>query len=231
MDDVLQRVRDIAERGSNGATSKESSEALGYELDNIIGEMVHIANTDYNGSYIFAGGGSDTVPYTTIPANGSNITAVNFITNEAETLQETFSQRIEISKGVNIDLSAGQITFHTDNNGDTSINSVFTTLTQLKESLLTGTQEEVGNFIGQIDSLIDNVISERAVVGAKSNRIEQAKSRSESFNTSLNTLISNLGDTDYAEASALYSSQRAVYEASLSVGANIIQPSLLDFLK
>jgi flagellar hook-associated protein 3 FlgL len=231
VDDAMQRVREIAVRGSNGATSEESSEALGYELDNIIGELVHIANTDYNGSYIFAGGGSDTVPYTTIPADGSNITAVNFISSEAATLQETFSQKIEISKGVNIDLSAGKMTFHTDSNGGTSINSVFTTLTQLKESLLTGTQEEVGNFIGQIDSLIDNVISERAVVGAKSNRIEQAQSRSDSFNTSLNTLVSNLGDTDYAEASALYSSQKAVFEASLSVGANIIQPSLLDFLK
>jgi flagellar hook-associated protein 3 FlgL len=146
-------------------------------------------------------------------------------------LKKTLSQEIEISKGVNIDLSAGQMTFHKNSDGNPEINSAFITLGQLRKSLMDGEQIEAGNLIGKIDSLIDNVISERAVVGAKSNRIEQAKDRAESFNASINTLISILEDTDYAEASALYKTQQAVYEASLTVGANIIQPSLLDFLR
>jgi len=231
VDDVLQRARGIAVRGSNGATSIESSKALGEEVNSIIGEFVHIANTDYNGSYIFAGGGSSTVPFTTIPEDGANITEVNFITSDAATLQETFSQKVEISKGVTIDLSAGQMAFHTDGSGVTDINSTFKTLNELRENLVNGNQQSVNDLIGEIDKLIDNVISERAVAGAKSNRIEQAQGRSESFNNSLNTLVSNLEDTDYAETSALFSSQQAVYEASLTVGAKIIQPSLLDFLK
>lgn len=231
VDDVLQRSRAIAVSGSNGATAIESSKALGEEINSIIGELVHIANTDYNGSYIFAGGGSSTVPFTTVTISGDKVSEVNFITSDTSTLKDTFSQKIEISKGVTIDLSAGQMTFHTGSNGDTDINSAFKTLIKLRDYLVSGDQKAVNDLIGEFDSMIDNVISERAVIGAKSNRIEQAQSRTESFNTSLNTLISNLGDTDYAEASALYSSQRAVYEASLSVGANIIQPSLLDFLK
>jgi len=69
------------------------------------------------------------------------------------------------------------------------------------------------------------------VIGAKSNRIELAQSRAETYNLNLTTLISNLEDADYAEASASFSSQQAVYEAALTVGAKIIEPSLLDYLK
>lgn len=228
VDDVLLRAREIAVRGSNGATPAESSKALGEEVNSIIGELVHIANTDYNGSFIFAGGRNGTAPFT-ITEDGNNVT-VNFNGGGSD-LAETLSQKVEISKGVTIDLSAGQMSFHTEASGDPKINAVFTTLGQLRKSLMDGKQNEAGNLIGEIDSLINNVISERAVVGAKSNRIEQAQGRVESLNTSLNTLISTLGDTDYFETSALYNSQRAIYEASLTVGAKIIQPSLLDFLK
>ena len=226
VDDVLLRAREIAVRGSNGATSLESSKALGEEVNSIIGELVHIANTDYNGSYLFAGGESDIIPFTM----EADVVKFNFNIDPAS-LKKTLSQEIEISKGVNIDLSAGQMTFHKNSDGNPEINSAFITLGQLRKSLMDGEQIEAGNLIGKIDSLIDNVISERAVVGAKSNRIEQAKDRAESFNASINTLISILEDTDYAEASALYKTQQAVYEASLTVGANIIQPSLLDFLR
>lgn len=228
VDDVLLRAREIAVRGSNGATAIESSKAMGEEVNSIIGELVHIANTDYNGSYIFAGGRNGNAPFT-ITEDGINVT-VHFDGGGSD-LADTYSQKVEISKGVTIDLSAGQMSFHTEASGDTRINSVFSTLDQLRKSLMNGEQVMAGNLIGEIDSLINNVISERAVVGAKSNRIEQAKDRAESFNASINTLISILEDTDYAEASALYKTQQAVYEASLTVGANIIQPSLLDFLR
>ena len=229
--DVFVRARTIAVSGSNGATSVESSKALGVEVNSIIDELVHIANTDYNGSYIFAGGESKVVPFTTVSADGNNVTAVKFITNVTANLEKANLQKVEISKGVTIDLAAGQMTFHTDSSGAADINYAFTTLIDLRDHLMNGNQQEVNDLIAKIDRLNDQVISERAVVGAKSNRVEQAQDRVDSFNMSLNNLISTLGDTDYLETSALLSSQRAVYEASLMVGANIIQPSLLKFLK
>lgn len=229
--DVFQRIRAIAVSGSNGATALESSQALGVEVDSIIGELLHIANTDYNGSYIFAGGESGVLPFTTVPAGGNNITAVQFITAKTDELAKTYSQQIEISKGVTIDLAAGQMTFHTGQNGKPEINAAFATLISLRDHLMNGDQQAVNDLIVDIDRFSDQIINERAVSGAKSNRIEQARGRVESFNSSLNKLISTLGDTDYTETSALWSSQRSVYEASLMVGAKIIQPSLLDFLK
>ena len=231
VDDVLLRARGITVSGSTGTTTTDSMQALADEVDGLIGEMVQVANTDYNGSYVFAGGETSAAPFTTIPESGTNVTEVNFITSDPLLLDETYSQKVEIASGVTIDISAGRTTFHTGTDGQDDINSVFQTMIKLRDSLKAGDQAAVSALLSDIDAQTDNVISERAVVGAKSNRIELAQNRAETYNISLTTLISNLEDADYAEAAALYSSQQAVYEASLLVGAKIIQPSLLDFLR
>jgi flagellar hook-associated protein 3 FlgL len=207
--------------------------ALADEVDGLIGEMVQTANTNYNGSYVFAGGQTGTAPFTETKDSSGNINGVQFISSSYDTssLDKTYSQKIEISSGVTMDISTGQKTFHTNSSGNTELNSVFTTLVNLRDGLKKGDQSAVSALIGVIDSQTDNVVSERSVVGAKSNRIEAAQTRSETYNANLTALISKLGDADYAEASTNYSTQQTLYEAALSVGAKIIQPSLLDFLK
>ena len=241
VDDILLRARDAANSGSTGTTTDGSMQALADEVDGMIAELVGVANTDYAGRYIFGGTHTATAPFeiTGQDSDGSTITAVQFVsasysdTNSdiATLLDETYSQKIAIGSGVTMDISAGRMTFHTGVDGSDNINSVFDTLIQLRTGLENSDQDAVGDLLSDIDAQTDNVISERAVVGAKSNRIELAQSRAETYTASLTALISDLGDADYAEASASYASQKAIYEASLAVGANIIQPSLLDFLK
>ena len=238
VDDILIRARGAASSGSTGTTTEASMQALADEVDGMIAELVGVANTDYAGSFIFGGSNTSATPFEITGQDIDGITAIKFVSDsysvtgsDLETLlDETYSQKIAIGSGVTMDISAGRMTFHTDADGSDDINSVFDTLIALRTSLEAGDQDAVGGFLADIDAQTDNVISERSVVGAKLNRIELAKSRAETYTASLITLISNLGDADYAEASALYSSQKAIYEASLSIGANIILPSLLDFL-
>jgi flagellar hook-associated protein 3 FlgL len=238
--DALESARTDAVSGSGSATTTSTSslQALGDNVNSLLEEIVQVGNTDHNGSYVFAGGETSTAPFTaTRDANG-NITAVQFISSSYDTdsLDKTYSQNIEIASGVTLDLAAGKTTFHTDSGGSTSLNAVFSTLIGLRDSLnnTTGTtsaSSQISPYITKIDGLLSNVTSEQAVVGAKSNRVESAQSRSTTYTDSLNALISGWQDADYAEASTEYSSQQATYEAALSVGAKIIQPSLLDYLK
>lgn len=230
--DVLLRIRRITVSGSTGTTTKESMQALADEVDGLVAEMVGVANTNYAGRYIFSGGKTGTTPFT-VTGSSSPVAEVQFISSTYDTslLDETYSQKVEIASGVTIDISAGRTTFHTGADGNDNINSVFETMIKLRTSLENGDQNAVGALLSDIDAQTDNVICERAVVGAKCNRIEVAQNRAAAYTDSLNALITKLGDADYAEASASWSSQQAVYEAALLVGAKLIQPSLLDFLK
>ena len=68
-------------------------------------------------------------------------------------------------------------------------------------------------------------------MGAKSKRMEAAQDRSSAYELNLNDLVGKLGDVDYAKASIDFHVQQTVYEAALATGAQIIRPSLIDFLK
>lgn len=230
--DVLESARSTAVSGSTETTSTTSLEALGAQINSLVEEMVQLANTDYNGSYVFGGGATGSAPFTMTQDTDGTVTGVQFISSSYNTsdLEETYSQKIEIASGVTMDLAAGETTFHTDDSGNTSLNAMFSTLIQLATDLNNGDTDAVSSAISSIDGLIDNVTNEQAVVGAKANRIEAAQSRATAYTTNLTTLISSLQSTNIAETSTKYSSAQTTYEAALSVGAKIIQPSLLDFL-
>jgi flagellar hook-associated protein 3 FlgL len=227
--EVLQRARELAVYGANGTLPEESMSALGDELDNLIGEMVQIGNTNYAGRYIFAGGKTTQPPFI---STGDPTTAVNFVpTSDPSLLNETYKLEFEIEAGVKMNVSAGLKTFHTETNGSTGLNAVFNTMISLRDNLNNGDKTAVNDCIGDFDKLIDNVLSERAIVGAKSKRMETAQERSSAYELNLNKLMGKLEDVDYAKASIDFNVQKTVYEAALNIGAQIIKPSLIDFLK
>ena len=230
---VLQRATEIAVMGANGALNKESMQALGDEMDTLVAEMVQIGNTNYAGRYIFGGGNSATSPFTISGQDSDGkITTVQFIdpAYTQDKLGETYSQKIEIASGVTIDISVGRKTFHSSSGAD-DMNAIFKTMIKLREDLDNQDTNQVGSDIGLLEDQSDNILSERATIGAKSNRVELAQSRATIYSTNLTKLVSDLEDADIAEAATKYSSQQATYQAALSVGAKIIMPSLLDFLK
>lgn len=228
--EVLQEARELAVAGSTGTTDTGSMSSLAYAVDGLIGEMVQIANTSYAGKYIFGGGKSSTAPFVANKQDDGKIATVEFKYNE-ELLSQIYTQEISVDTGVTIDISCGQITFHTSSDGSSQVNAVFNKLIELRENLDSGNQDSVGALIKDLDKLLDNVLSERAVVGSKASRMELALKRASAYELNMTTLISKLEDADYAMVSISYSTQWAVYKSSLAAGARVIQPSLLDFLR
>lgn len=230
--DILDQVRENAVAGANATNSDSSMQALGDHVNSLIEGLIEIANTNYNGSYVFGGGRTKSEPFATTKGADGNVTQVQFIssTYTDALLDQTYSQSIEISAGVTINLAAGAMTFHTDSDGATGLNAVFNTLIDLRDALNSGNSGTVGTYLGELDGFLDNVTSEEAVVGAKINRIETAQNRSTVYTSSLKTFITGLENVDIAEAYTKYSSAYATYQASLSVAAQVLTPSLLDFL-
>ena len=69
-----------------------------------------------------------------------------------------------------------------------------------------------------------------SAIGAMSNRATAAASRLDDLEDGTKQKIDDLTGIDYAKAISEYTTQSAAYEASLKVGAQISQPSLLQFL-
>ncbi|SKC55905.1 flagellar hook-associated protein 3 [Maledivibacter halophilus] len=99
------------------------------------------------------------------------------------------------------------------------------------DAMNAGDEDKIDDFLEKADAHIDRVLSIRADIGARVNRMELVKSRIEDDNLSFTKLLTQNEDVDMAEVIMNLKNQENVYRASLSVGARVIQPTLLDFLR
>lgn len=98
----------------------------------------------------------------------------------------------------------------------------------LKKSL---TSKEFNKFIGQLDKHIDNVVNQETKIGAKVNRIELTLSRLKEDNLNVTKLLTQNEDVNMAKTLIEFSSHKAVYNQALAASGQIIQQTLLDFLR
>ncbi|MFW5648199.1 MAG: flagellar hook-associated protein FlgL [Candidatus Alkaliphilus sp. MAG34] len=102
---------------------------------------------------------------------------------------------------------------------------------RIEENLKEGKHEEVSALLGPLDLFLDQSLVVRGTIGAKINRVELISDRIDGDIINLRELQSKLEDADFEESVIQLMNEENVYRAALSVGARIIQPTLLDFLR
>jgi flagellar hook-associated protein 3 FlgL len=88
----------------------------------------------------------------------------------------------------------------------------------------------ISGMLDHLDGHIDNGLSVRADLGARVNRMETVSEHLDAMSFNLTQNLSDVQDMDLAEAITQFLNQENIYKAALSTGANMIQPSLVDFI-
>lgn len=211
---VLHRARELAVQGANGTNPEEAMNSIKSEMEQLYDQMVSIANSKFNGKYVFNGQKTDIEPY-------------NDPDNARMTQTDPGKIEFEIGAGVKLAINVtGEEVF-----GPASGDNVFAVLQDLVTSLDDNDHEAVSNLIGKLDDSLDAFLAVRADIGAKVNRVELAESRLQDIDINLQDLKSKNEDADMAEVIMHIKMAENVYQASLSAGARIISPSLVDFLR
>jgi flagellar hook-associated protein 3 FlgL len=208
---LLQRARELAVEGSNGSLAPQDMANIGVEIGHILDQMIVTGNSSLRGERLFAGDKIDADPF----AKAANPAGFTYTGDNAQMQRE-------------YDLNA-QVTINTD--GQATFGPAITALTNLANHLNSGNPSLVSGDIAAIDQALDTVLSARANVGAKVNRLTAAQDRQSLLQVNLEGLRSKVADTDYADALSKFTIQENVYKASLQVGGQALQPSLLDYLK
>lgn len=102
---------------------------------------------------------------------------------------------------------------------------------QLISDLKSGNTEGIGKALSRLDIQMDNVNTIRAEIGVRTNRLDLTINRIDDDTINLTELMSKNEDADIAEVIMNLKMEEYVYQASLSGGAKIIQPTLVDFIR
>jgi len=110
--------------------------------------------------------------------------------------------------------------------------NLYVILDSLHAALTSGAKESVINdYVARLQDAQSRILSLQAQVGAKRSRIDTLSARYEENTLNYTKMKSYAEDADLAEVITNYRTAQTVYNAALSAGAEIIQTSLLDFLR
>ena len=219
LNDQMKRLKELGVQASTQTNSESERQIIAKEVEGLVNAMVDTLNTSYDGKYIFSGMQATTKPFElTKQADGSFSVAYN---GDAEVVQ------VEISKGVAVDrnITGEQVL------GNVNGQNVFETLNEFLVALNNDDAEKVGELVSDLDSHYDNVLQLRGKVGATQSRMELTAGKTSDEILSMTELLSATEDVDWAAKMIEYKSLETGYMASLQISSQVLQKTLLDFLR
>jgi flagellar hook-associated protein 3 FlgL len=218
---ALQRMRELTVQASNGVYTDDERANIAKEISQLREQLIDIGNSKVSGKYIFNGTQTTTPPLDrNNPGNpGANIDGATI--------------SIEVFDGVQIQSNTNGKALFGDNSATGGAN-LFGDITALIDDLnkaATAPGATIDSYLTKLDQNINSIVSARADVGARQNRVDLMESRLGNQEVFASRILSNNEDADIERVITDLKIQETVHRAALGVGARIVQPSLLDFLR
>jgi flagellar hook-associated protein 3 FlgL len=212
MTDQVRRGRDIALQGANtGAMGPEAREALATEVDQLRSGLLSSANATYLDRPVF--GGITDGPQAYDPTTGAYVGVAGAV---VRTVADGSTIRVDVD-GPSAFGPAGA--------------TVFDHLADLSVALRAGNSTGISAAVDLLATDGKRVTNTQADVGARTARIEQARTAATDAQLTLTSSLSEVENVDIAKATVDLQLQEVAYQAALGATARVMQPSLLDFLR
>jgi flagellar hook-associated protein 3 FlgL len=219
MSDVLKSAEEIAQRSAN-ATTPEDFKFLQTQIDQLLVNAVRVANTKFNGKYIFGGTQTLTQPYTlasdlsAVTQNPNGVTGtIDIAVGDGITQKtnldanEAFQSPLLVSQG----------------------RSMFDLLLSMKSSLQANTQVSSLD-LDTLNDVQNHVISQGSYVGIIQNMLKSTGTMLDQQKNQIDLMLESEQGVDIAKAITDLKQQETNLDAALNVGARIIPKTLLDFI-
>jgi flagellar hook-associated protein 3 FlgL len=210
--DALLRVRELAVQGANGSAGPESHQAISEELKTLIDTVKTAGNASYGGRYVFAGTDTANPPYSMGPSDA--------YAGDTEKVVR------QIGPGVGVEVNvSGRAAIGDDTTG------LLATMRTVLAAAAAGNHQVLSTQLGALDARLDELNAVRARVGATANRVDIASARLAEYEGTALTLLNDTESVDIAKAMIEFNIHQSAMQAGLKAGAEIVQASLLDFLR
>jgi flagellar hook-associated protein 3 FlgL len=207
-----------AVQGSNGTLNPADVQAVAQKLSSIRDTLLSLANSSYQGAYLFGGSSGATQPFT---LNSSTTPAAVTYAGDAQTssLTSTTGQVLQTS-------IAGSAVFGTGTSSD-----VFASLNNLIADFASGTPSaSVTQDIGALRDSLSNVTQQRSILDSSMTRLDAASTYASTQETDLSVAQTKLISADTASLATQLAADTTQRSALLSTIAIVQKGSLFDYL-
>jgi len=175
-------------------------------VQNMLEEVVSLANTELNGLYIFSGSKTDSAPFSQDGTyNGDN---------------NPFTIKIGRDSSVQVGSDGGAV-----------FGTIFNTLSDLKDALVANDVDGIQTAMGNLDTHFDHVSNKISDVGSKMLRMEIKENIFQDLKINNTERLSEIENADITEAIIDLQAKELVYQAALASSAKVMELSLVDYIK
>ncbi|MDP1456700.1 MULTISPECIES: flagellar hook-associated protein 3 [Bacillus cereus group] len=201
----LTRVDQLTVQALNGTNSEKELKAIGAEVDQILKQVVYLANTKEQGRYLFGGNSAGKPPF----ADDGTYQGGN------EDVMWKLNDGYEIKAF---------------RKGEDLLTPAIQTLVKMKDTLQSGDQKALQPFLEENKKNLDSVINRTTEVGSTMNTVDTFKTILSEQNLALQENRKEIEDVDLAAAISELAYINATYEATLKAVSTMSKTSILDYM-
>lgn len=207
----LSRAKELAVQLGNDTYSAQDRADAAAEVQQLFSSVISQLNVKYGDRYLFSGQDDSTQPFDT----------------SGNYLGSATGRKVEIAPNVLNDASArADVAFKGTAGGVDVLATLQTLATALQSNDAAGIRTVVGNF----DTAITQVSTERSRVGAMQNTFDMAATAAKKNSETASDAKDSIESSDIFEASTRYAATQTALQATLSAASQSFKFTLLDKL-
>jgi flagellar hook-associated protein 3 FlgL len=215
----LTQAISLATSANNGTMNASDEQSIATQLQGIAAEVVSLANTEYQGQYIFSGTASSTAPFDAAGSYSGN-TEINYMQSPS---------------GENIQLNVpGSQIFNGGGNSSVSVfgalNSLIADYSSVTSTSSLDTTQATAD-LNTLNSALNWVSQQRVTIDNSINQLSASSSAASSVSTQLTAAQTNLMQADVGTVSTQLATAETQATALESVIAELGSGSLFDKLQ
>jgi flagellar hook-associated protein 3 FlgL len=212
----LNQAISLGTQGANGTNSPQDLQAIAQQVQGIQSQVLQLANTSYQGNYIFAGTATSTVPFT---LDASSPDGVDYNGN-------TDTNNVQIANGNSVQTNLPGSQVFQGSGGD-----VFGALQQLITALQGGNTTTIGTATTQLSTALNYLSQQRVFYGNAVDQLNSNQSFLQQEQVNLQSEANAVDGANLAQASTNLAQAQTTQSAALAALAKVIPQNLLEYLQ
>ncbi|OQY13421.1 MAG: flagellar hook-associated protein 3 [Desulfobacteraceae bacterium 4572_187] len=171
VEDIISDTKVLCIQMANATIGSAERLSAAGTVQNMLDEIISLANTNVAGSYIFSGSKTDTTPFSDDGTYNGNSNAFT----------------VKIGKDATIEVGG---------DGDAVFGNIFTTMDGLKTALMTNDVGGIQNAMSNLDGHFDDISAKISDVGSKMNRMDVKEKIFQDLNFANTDRLSKIEDAE-----------------------------------
>jgi flagellar hook-associated protein 3 FlgL len=206
---LMVAAKELAVAMESETASATDRETAAEEINSIFASMVTVANTHYNGIYLFAGTSVDTKPFLSDGTyqGGTDGRSIPLMGSDTMTISYTGEEIFSVS-------------------GE----SPFDALADLETALLANDSDGISDAMEKLDAAYGHVVSMRGTYGVAYSRAEELTYASEEAAAALEGFVGTLTEMDMVDAFSQLAQAQTVYESAATTLTAVLGTNIFKYL-